>query len=85
MAEDRTQPHPPAPSEQPPSPPVEPSHTSTREHVQEGEVRKGTFVVPDASLPDGFVLPSAAPVAENPAVQVEPPATPTSQAGDGKE
>lgn len=38
---------------------------------EEGEFRKGTFVVPQATLPENFVLPSAAPIIENPAVQVE--------------
>jgi hypothetical protein len=43
---------------------------------EEGEFRKGTYVVPEAVLPEDFVLPSAAPIIENPAVQVEKPSSP---------
>ena len=35
--------------------------------------RWGVLVAPQAELPPGFVLPSSAPIVENPAVVVEPP------------
>ena len=47
-----------------------------QEPREEGEFRKGTFVVPQAVLPDNFVLPSAAPIIENPEVQVQQPSQP---------